>query len=337
MPPVVKSAVAYYVRAVAYVSLWAAASVTLVMANSYAIRVDEFEFPMTISMCGPLLTFLVALVAVLSGHTKLTRRMTAGEYARTMLPVGVCTAFSLAIGNALYLYFEVSSVQLLKAFSPVVTGGMLVALGMDVVTAPKLCGVVMMTGGTALACSGMTEFSVVGFCIVLGGELVEGSRMVLWQHVLKTKKMPMIEGLLYYAPAAFVFLATGVAIFERDAFSESENSRKLSRKPHLYLGIGVLGALVSVGTVGAIQICGSLTFKALALVRNVVIILGAVIFYGDDLTFREVCGYLVTLSGFTLYQYYRTQEDMREIRATGYDAIGEGEKEGLLAKQKRGQ
>ena len=105
----------------------------------------------------------------------------------------------------------------------------------------------------------------------------------------------------------------------------------------MYLGIGVLGALVSVGTVGAIKICGSLTFKALAQVRNAVIIFGAVLFYGDDLTIREACGYVVTLSGFTLYQYYRTQEDMREIRATGYDAIGEGEKEGLLAKQKRGQ
>lgn len=41
-------------------------------------------------------------------------------HIQNVVPVGICQALTLALGNAAYLYLTVSFIQMLKAFTPVV-------------------------------------------------------------------------------------------------------------------------------------------------------------------------------------------------------------------------
>ena len=48
-----------------------------------------------------------------------------------MLPIGLATACSLAAANVAYFYLSLAFIQVLKAFAPVITFGVLIAFGLD--------------------------------------------------------------------------------------------------------------------------------------------------------------------------------------------------------------
>ena len=69
---------------------------------------DGFPFPITLSASGPLFSWLMAVILVLSGHTKLERRITFRIWLRNIFPVGFFTAVTYATGKrAVHLPFRV--------------------------------------------------------------------------------------------------------------------------------------------------------------------------------------------------------------------------------------
>ena len=49
----------------------------------------------------------------------------------SVLPIGLATACSLAAANVAYFYLSLAFIQVLKAFAPVITFGVLIAFGLD--------------------------------------------------------------------------------------------------------------------------------------------------------------------------------------------------------------
>jgi len=76
---------------------------------------------MFLSSLGLLSSSLVAHFAVRVGGFELPNqaRMTRQTYLTTIVPVGICQAATLALGNAVYMFLTVSFIQMLKAFTPV--------------------------------------------------------------------------------------------------------------------------------------------------------------------------------------------------------------------------
>lgn len=65
-------------------------------------------------------------------------------FCTRMLPVGLFNAVTLMFGNAVYLYLSVAFIQMLKAFTPVIT-----MLGLFLVALEVLAS--QHTSGTAMA------------------------------------------------------------------------------------------------------------------------------------------------------------------------------------------
>ena len=84
--------------------------------------------------------------------------------------------------------------------------------------------------------------------------------------------------------------------------------------PAPYLLVSSLGFLVILTTLGVIQTCGSLTFKAAGQVRNIGIIVVSVALFGDAVSTRQAVGYAVNVVGFVAYQVVKTKEDLRALR-----------------------
>jgi hypothetical protein len=76
---------------------------------------------MFLSSLGLLFSSLVSHFAVRVGGIQLPNqaRMTRQTYLTTIVPVGICQAATLALGNAVYMFLTVSFIQMLKAFTPV--------------------------------------------------------------------------------------------------------------------------------------------------------------------------------------------------------------------------
>merc|ERR1719230_717401 len=106
------------------------------------------------------------------------------EYCRTILPIGLASSMTLYWGNYAYLYLSVSFIQMLKAFTPVVTMVVLFLFGMETFRAPPLLSVFAMTAGTALASFGEVDFSLVGFLSMAVSETCEALKLVAMQYLL---------------------------------------------------------------------------------------------------------------------------------------------------------
>ena len=76
---------------------------------------------MFLSSLGLISSSIVAHLAVrvlgyeLPNQARMTRQM----YLQNVVPVGICQAATLALGNSVYMFLTVSFIQMLKAFTPV--------------------------------------------------------------------------------------------------------------------------------------------------------------------------------------------------------------------------
>ena len=305
---------AYHAKMVTYLLAWSLVSGLIIILNNWVMHYDGFPFPIALSATGPLFSWVVSAVLVASGHTRLERHMTFKTWMRQVFPIGFFTAVTYATGNELYLYMSVSFIQMMKSMSPIVVLFMLVAFKLDVLTTPKLVGVAAMSAGMLVACHAEPSFSLFGLALMVVGEAAEAMRMVFFQQLLGVAQFGLIEGLFYTCPANFFFLCVGVAVFEEGEIKKPENYERVLRNPGPYLCISVLGFLVILTTLGVIQTCGSLTFKAAGQVRNIGIIVVSMAVFGDRVTVTQAVGYAINVVGFCVYQVVKTREDLHNLR-----------------------
>lgn len=315
----------YYAKALTYLLAWSLVSGLIIILNNWILHYDHFPFPITLSASGPLFSWLVAATLVATGHTKLERRMTFGLWLRNIFPIGFFTAITYATGNELYMFLSVSFIQMMKSLSPIVVLFLLVLFRLDVLTREKLAGVLIMSVGMIIACFDEPTFSMWGIALMVVGEAAEAMRMVFFQHLLGQQQFGLIEGLFYTCPANFFFLCIGIAVFEEKSLTEPENYGRVVNNPLPYVVVSCMGFGVILTTLGVIQTCGSLTFKAAGQVRNVGIVFVSIVMFGDVVTAQQACGYAINLIGFFMYQYVKSREDLAALEAKRVEAMGGGE------------
>ena len=305
----------YYAKMITYLVAWSVVSGLLIILDNWIMHYDGFPFPITLSASGPLFSWLMAVILVLSGHTKLERRITFRIWLRNIFPVGFFTAVTYAAGNELYMFLSVSFIQMMKSLSPIVVLFLLVAFRLDVLTMPKLGGVMLMTFGMIIACYAESTFNTWGMILMFVGEAAEAMRMVFFQHLLSSQQLGLIEGLFYTCPANFFFLCIGMALFEEESLTKPEYYSRVLNNPVPYFLVSSLGFGVILTTLGVIQTCGSLTFKAAGQVRNIAIILVSIAMFGDRVTYQQAFGYAINRVGFAVYQVVKTREDLASLRS----------------------
>ena len=107
--------------------------------------------------------------------------MTPRFYLTRIAPVGLAMALTLHFGNVVYLHLSVAFIQMLKAFTPIVT---MVALAVAGLEAPKralVSAVSLIAVGTAVASYGEGHLSLVGLGCMLLSEAFEATRLVMTQ------------------------------------------------------------------------------------------------------------------------------------------------------------
>lgn len=110
--------------------------------------------------------------------------MTSRFYVMRIMPIGLLMALTLLFGNLSYLYLTVAFIQILKAFTPVITMGALFLAGLETPTARLVASVVVIAIGTAIAAAGELNFSLLGVVIMMLSEVFEAARLVLTQKLL---------------------------------------------------------------------------------------------------------------------------------------------------------
>jgi drug/metabolite transporter (DMT)-like permease len=309
LPPEYRSLVHRYLIPVALCLTYMFVGPTLIVVNNHLIH-SHFNYPILISMMGVSASAALAHILVLMGYCTISEETAASvsgrEYWRRVVPIGASYAFTLAMGNSAYVYLDVSIIQMLKCFTPVIILFVLAATGVEKPGRGIINSVLAITIGTLITTTHLKgNFQLFGVALVMGSSFAEALRLVLTQHLLTTCKFTVVEGQYYLSP-----VGAGVMLLMA-LFSEIPDAIRngglwiIFEESQLFFISCVLGVMANYLGYMVIQLVGSLTLKVLATTRSVGLVFYAVFFLHEEINTYEQYGYTVALAGFIAYTYMR--------------------------------
>lgn len=294
-------------KVLVYIALYLSVGPTLILVNRSLLKKHNFNYPMMLSGLGLLFSSAVSTSLVASGVVKLEHSalITRQFFLRNLLPIGAAMAATLAAGNAVYLYLPVGFIQMLKAFTPVVTLIMLVVLAIEIPTTRVSLSVLGICVGTAIASLGAGELNFLGVAVMLTAEVAEAVRLVLTQKLLQNLKFGVIEGQYYMAPVSALWLFTASAFLELPRAFRSNAWTVVQDQYQLFILSALLGFFVNICTFLVIKATNSVTLKVLGTARNAGLVVFSTLLLGESVTRMELAGYSVSLAAFAFYNYFK--------------------------------
>ncbi|CAD7700494.1 unnamed protein product [Ostreobium quekettii] len=283
---------------------WMLASTALILLNKHLMVTDGFKYPMALSGMGMVFSSLASFLCCRVFRVvsmKASGMVTMTFYLQRILPVGLFMAATLLFGNMVYFYLTVSFIQMLKAFTPVITMVFLFAARLETPSRRMIYSVLLVAVGTAISSYGEVNLSVFGITVMFLSEAAEALRLVMTQYVLVGLKFHPIEGLMYFAPACTLWLVIGIAFTELRSMIADGAAAIVARSPLMYLTAACLGFAVNTLAYLVIILASSLTLKVLGTVKNTLLVLFCAVFLHETVTFVEGTGYGVSLAGFMWY------------------------------------
>ena len=298
-----------------------AVSAVLILLNKQIMSTFGFRFPMCLSGMGMAFSSLAAFLCCRVLRLVEPRApMSARRWARAVLPVGLFMALTLHLGNLAYLYLSVSLIQMLKAFTPVITMGMLRLFQVESVSRELACCVLVITAGTLGASLGGTgPLSLFGLAAMLASEVAEALRLVLTQKLLRSARFHPVEGLMYFAPACVFWLALGALVFEAPRLRAEGGLAAVAAHPAHFAAAAVMGFSVNALAYAVIVTSSSLTLKVAGAVKNSLVAYCGVLFFGESVSSTQLVGYAVSLAGFTWYNKVKLRGAAAAVPSSGGD------------------
>ena len=287
-------------------------SALIILLNRRIIRGLQFPFPWLLTGWGlgvsGLLSFLLCRVGLVPSRAR-GRVLTAHFFFVETLPVALCTAVGMCLGNAASITVQMSFLQILKAFTPAVTFTVCWLFGLEAASPRVILAVAIIVGGTLVSTreeAAKAVFDARGTVTFLVSILFESTRVVLIQKLLSGRKQNLhpLEGLQYTALPTSVIMLVVSALLERGPFQTSGAWSIVTENPVTFGVAGVLGFLVNLGTFLALAHASSLTLKAATCVRNAALVwIGSLL--GESIVPVQVLGYAISVGGFLLYSAVR--------------------------------
>lgn len=307
-----------------YIASWIFFSNCTIIFNKWLLDTAGFKYP-AILTCWHLV-FATIATQLLARFTSLLDsrhavRMTSKTYIRAVVPIGILYSGSLVCSNLVYLYLSVPFIQMLKAAAPV---AVLLASWAWRVKEPSmraLYNVLVIVFGVFLASMGEVEFSMIGFLFQVGGIVFEALRIVMIEVLLKgggrsntgagngenaegddgrqeLSKMNPLVSLYYYAPVCAAMNFVVAVLTESGSFNPDDLWRT---------GILVLLAnagvafMLNVASVFLIGKTSSLVLTLTGILKNILLIIAAVLIWHDTITLFQVFGYSIAIVGLLVY------------------------------------
>ncbi|BAE66448.1 unnamed protein product [Aspergillus oryzae RIB40] len=284
-----------------FITSWVFWSNLTVLFNKWILDSTEF----TILLTTWHLIFATVVTQVLARTTtfldgRKNIEMNSRLYARTMVPIGLLYSGSLVFGNIVYLYLNISFIQMLKAAGPVVT--LLVSWSWGVATPSMevLINILIITCSVGLAVSGEIQFSLLGIFYQMASLVCDANRLVMMQILLSEdgQKMDPLVSLYYTAPVCAVMNSIIAWNTELRDFHWSvvPNTGYLT-----LLANAVVGFMLNVSIFVLIGKTSGLTTTLVSIPKNILLIVASVVLWHTHVSTIQIVGYSIALLGLVYY------------------------------------
>ena len=311
---------------------WVFFSSSIILFNKYILSSMHFPYPATLVLIHMLFASACMTAAKLAGWADIPA-LEFRQWRAQILPVGLCFAVSLALGNAAYLYITVAFVQMLKASTPVAVLLCSFAFGLEKPTLRLAGFILLISAGIATSCANEVAISVPGIAIQMGAVGAEALRLCLVNILLTSKglKLSSLATLYYVAPAcAACLLPAWLWLEGRPLLHHS-----FAPLRHVGGGLLLLNAsvvvLLNLSTMALIKHTSALTLNVSGFFKDVGLIAWSVLVSGAVVTPLQYVGYGIALVGVIGYSEYKrrqaaaTQKTAPSARETAYEDAEEVE------------
>jgi len=294
------------VEFVCSITLFMVSGPCVILLNKHIIRDYKFHFPILLASLGSFLNMAATRGAVATGARKLeTQSVGWRQYLRVIVPICIFNFSTQVMGMWAYLFIPVPEIQILKSITVVLTLALAICVVREKTSTYLVCGVLVITAGTATAAvctSGCSVAGVagrgqaIGILLCLSASGFEGAKTVVSQVLMD--KMSVFDGLYWSCPTFVVFALVFICTIELRHLVHTTFTWPL-------IGVLICNALLTGLTVLSnfwfVKLVGALTLKVLTQARTLGLILSAVFFFGETCTDLQFVGYTITLVGMGVF------------------------------------
>lgn len=234
-------------------------------------------------------------------------------YLISIVPCAIASASDIGMGNVSLRFVTLTFYTMVKSSSLawVLLFGILFKL--EVANRQLIAIIGVMTIGVVMMVAGETHFVVVGFLLVLGAAIFSGLRWALTQLLLRgtrginTQNDP-VRTIMYLSPVMGILLFVMGGIIE--GYSQAVHASLWTDKG-LFLSFGIIllpGVLAFCMTYSEFMLLGRtsvLTLSIAGILKELVTILSASLWFHDRMTAVNALGLVITLSAIVAYNVYR--------------------------------
>eukprot|EP00877_Chromochloris_zofingiensis_P006142 jgi/Chrzof1/1781/Cz10g20260.t1 len=302
-------------QAYGYMVAWILLSAGVILLNKYILdpTLGGFPYPLALTCTHMAFCSVLSWVFVSSGTVE-AKPIDSDTYIRSVLPVGGLFALTLWLGNAAYLYLNVSFIQMLKACMPLLVYLVGAAFGTEQLHCKTLLNLLVVVLGILMASYGELHFVVLGVALQIASIFTESIRLTLVQILLQAKgvKLNPITTMYHIAPVCFVCLIVPFAFWEAESLVTHG----------VTVGAGVL--LASAASAFALNVSiflligktSALTMNVAGVVKDWLLIGLSCILYGSVVTTMQLVGYSIALAGVFYYNYNKVKSMQLAVRST---------------------
>ncbi|CAJ1406199.1 unnamed protein product, partial [Effrenium voratum] len=198
------------------------------------------------------------------------------------------------------MYISVSFCQMIKAWTPATVYLVGCLVGTQKWSAPCAKTLAVITAGLMITSAGELEFGWYGFLMQCTALFSEGLRINLLELLLSSSgyKLNPLSSVMVFAPfASLILLMIGLAT---DANAVSLDVIHDIGEPALAAN-ALIAFLLNIASYVAIQLSSGLVYALAGIVKDISIIVGAVILMGSSMSAMQMLGYAVALVGIQAY------------------------------------
>ncbi|KAJ9506998.1 hypothetical protein QJQ45_030354 [Haematococcus lacustris] len=296
------------IRAYSYVLSWMAISIAVILFNKWLLAYSGFPFPIALTVWHMLFCSCIGFIAVRILKVVKSHNMSAREYCKRVLPIGLLYAGSLWLSNSSYLYLSVSFIQMTKSLMPGLVYASGVALGTEKYSQGTTLNMLLIAFGVLVCAYGEVNLVVKGLIQQLTALCFEALRLTMVQVLINSKGLNMnpLQSLYYVSPACLLcllvpFCEFGCSLSMPGPFSvELHNMTKRNDwtfNPSVMLANAMTAFILNLAVFMLIGKTSALTMNIAGVIKDWMLIFFSFYLFRAPVTWINLLGYGFCCSG----------------------------------------
>eukprot|EP00747_Dinoflagellata_sp_TGD_P211969 gnl/TRDRNA2_/TRDRNA2_85122_c1_seq1.p1 gnl/TRDRNA2_/TRDRNA2_85122_c1~~gnl/TRDRNA2_/TRDRNA2_85122_c1_seq1.p1 ORF type:complete len:469 (+),score=71.67 gnl/TRDRNA2_/TRDRNA2_85122_c1_seq1:37-1407(+) len=313
------------------------ASVGLLCFNKYLMTPKLFPYPVPLVMLHSGFSAIVSLLALKAAPSIFPAitgpvggiSLDCDFIVRRLGPVSIFFAASLVCSNTAYFYCSLAFLQMVKESTVVITYFLALAVALERFSSVRFGLVVLIVLATGLTAHGAIHFSVIGFCLQIGGVVSDAAKSVLQSLMLQTtdRKLDPMTYVLLVSPLSFLVLGVPICA-EHLLGSKLIAIPQLSEMAgvwHLLLANACVAYLLNLLIAYFLKICSPVTVAVIGIAKDMFVVFGGIVLFSEDITTQQACGFVLQLVLIFAYSLIKLSPDLLQglnMRYLGYGTTG---------------